>query len=99
MLYICRKELKIMKKNFKNKSIKILITSLLCSLAFTCVNVSAMRESDNKDNNTKIISTDNTTKNDENLDKKEKNTITEKFDRLYKTIFIFHQKERFNRYS
>ena len=37
-----------MKKNFKNKSIKILITSLLCGLTFTYINVSAMKNNDSK---------------------------------------------------
>ncbi len=42
-----------MKKNSKTKSIKILIASLLCGLAFTCVNVSAM-ESDSKNQQQQI---------------------------------------------
>ena len=41
-------ELKIMKKIFKNKSIKILITSLLCGLICGCINASAMENSEQK---------------------------------------------------
>ena len=37
-----------MGKNFKNKSVKLIITSLLCGLAFTCVNVNAMENSDSE---------------------------------------------------
>ncbi len=37
-----------MKKNYKNKNIKIFITSLICGLAFTFVNVNAMNDSDSE---------------------------------------------------
>lgn len=38
-----------MGKSYKNRKIKILITSLLCGLAFTCVSVSAMEDSDSEE--------------------------------------------------
>ncbi len=69
-----------MKKNSKTKSIKILITSWLCGLAFTCVNVSAMEDnieeqqqqiSQEVNNNSNTYNTENennqqTLKNNEN---------------------------------
>ncbi len=44
-----------MGKIYKNKGIKILITSLLCTLGLTCVNVSAM-EAEKNETNLKFVS-------------------------------------------
>lgn len=43
-----------MKKNNKNKNTKILITSLLCGLSFTCVSVNAMQNSDSEEEKQQI---------------------------------------------
>ncbi len=95
-----------MKKNFKNKSIKILITSLLCGLAFTCVNVSAMENSDSEEqqqpiskesNNNSTITEQNKNLNNLNKEMNNDNIKKEEHNEQY-TKLIESEKALINSY-
>ena len=85
-----------MKKNYKNKSIKILTTSLLCGLAFTCVNVNAMKNNNSEEQQPQISQESNNNSNVTNNDK-ENNTIKrERKDIIKKIIEILDNEQEDN---
>ena len=85
-----------MKKNYKNKSIKILTTSLLCGLAFTYVNVNAMKNNNSEDQQPQISQESNDNSNVTNNDK-ENNTIKrERKDIIKKIIEILDNEQEDN---
>ena len=85
-----------MGKNFKNKSVKLIITSLLCGLAFTYVNVNAMKNNNSEEQQPQISQESNDNSNVTNNDK-ENNTIKrERKDIIKKIIEILDNEQEDN---